>query len=62
MSPIYTYRCTKCGHTQEELASVTGGLVPWIKCGFCGAKNLRKVPSVPSDPQGGDTPKFYGGK
>ena len=61
MTPIYEYRCYHCGHTQEELGSVSGGLRPWNKCNICGEKKLRKVPSASNFKVKGGTP-IYGGK
>ena len=59
--PIYTFRCEVCNNTQEEVASVSGETVPSVKCSACGSRKLRKIPSVPGPPRGGDTPKFHGG-
>jgi len=60
--PIYEYACTKCGFVKEIVCSVSGGIRPWDShCPKCGNDKIKKVPSVPGDPRGGDTPKFYGG-
>jgi len=59
--PMYEYRCYHCGHVQEELASVSGGLRPWNKCNNCGEKKLRRVPSVSNFTVKDGTPKFHGG-
>jgi len=59
--PLYEFLCTKCGLTREILCSVSGDMAPeYMDCPRCGNDKLKKVPSVPSDPQVKDgTPKFY---
>ena len=58
--PLYSYVCTRCNLKREILCSVSGEMAPeYVDCPRCGNDKLKKVPSVPSDPQGGDTPRFF---
>ena len=60
--PQYDWICNMCGERFVVLSTVDGRIRPDDACPKCKSKRIRRVPSVPSDPQGGDTPKFYGGK
>ena len=65
MMPIFEYACTRCGHKKEVICSVSGGVRPGDTiCPQCGNDGMRRVPSVPGPPRGGDTEVFYpkGGK
>jgi putative FmdB family regulatory protein len=39
--PTYQYQCKQCGHTLEELQSMTEP--PLVTCPKCGTDNLAKV-------------------
>jgi len=61
--PIYEWVCTRCNLKREILCSVAGEMRPSdYKCPKCGNDKLRKIPSVPGPPMGGDTPIFGRGK
>ena len=39
--PIYEYQCSNCGHTLEELQSMSEA--PLVKCPNCGQDTLKKL-------------------
>lgn len=64
--PFYDFRCTKCGHTFEEMQSVNAPNPPCPnkdaneveQGGVCCGETV-KVPVRVSWPQGGPTPVHY---
>lgn len=64
--PIYTNKCTVCGHVFEDMRSISAPNPPCpntdanevVQGGVCGQPTVR-IPSPVSRPQGGDTPIHY---
>lgn len=55
--PIYEYQCEKCCAIITEIRSVDKR-DDESECLKCGGK-FKRLPSIPQDPRGGPTPKFY---
>jgi putative FmdB family regulatory protein len=58
--PFFDYLCSACGHTDEmmhPIAKAPGEVL----CPKCGAV-MKRVPTLPGPPRGGDTPRFYPGR
>lgn len=66
MSPLYSFKCKKCGHPIEILCSVPGEyLVREAPVCKCGAQDWTRIPTAAAirfEGEGWDTQKAKGGR